>query len=178
MKIKDLTIEEFMKISLLVDTYKENETKFKTEIVRHFHGTLEVDKRESDETITSVLELLTETPDFIHRFEYRGKEWGFIPNLDEITTGEFIDLDNWMREGKQLHRIAAILYRPVTKSKGRLYDIEKYEGSDKYAKELMGASFRIVIGAMVFFCDLKLSLLRALDTYTQTKMGLKPKAQL
>lgn len=174
MKLSDITVEQFMHVSLLVETYKNNESKFREEITKYFHGTLEVEKRDSDETISCVMEMLLEKPPHVQRFWYKGVEYGFIPNLDAITTAEFVDLDVYMKEGKQLHKIAAILYRPVTKSRKRIYDIEKYEGTSKYSDVMMGVSYKIAIGAMLFFWDLRLSLLEALNTYTlKTKMKQK-----
>ena len=85
-----------------------------------------------------------------------GVKYGFHPNLSEITTGEFADLDTYCKElNKNLHKVMAVLYRPVVKEKYGKYDIEKYNGTGKRAelfKDKLPAN--VVNGAMVFFWTL------------------------
>lgn len=167
MKIENITIEQFMRLQLIVDTYKNDENKLNVELVRYLYGNLDIPKIEADKTLMEVLNILNDKPDFIHRFTFDGVEYGFIPNLNDITTGEFIDLDEYIKEGKQLHKIAAILYRPVTKRNGKLYDIEKYEGTSKYADTMMKVDYKVILGAMVFFWNLGNSLLESSVTFTE-----------
>ena len=77
--------------------------------------------------------------------------FGFIPNLDEITLGEFVDLDNYIGDWEQMHEAMAVLYRPTTFRKGDLYLIEDYEGTDKYAGIMKDSPVNVALGAVVFF---------------------------
>ena len=77
--------------------------------------------------------------------------FGFIPKLDDISLGEFIDLDNYIGDWQQIHKAMAVLYRPITFRKGDLYLIEDYEGSDKYAEVMKDAPVNVALGAVVFF---------------------------
>lgn len=77
--------------------------------------------------------------------------FGFIPKLDDISLGEFIDLDNYIGDWQQIHKAMAVLYRPITFQKGDLYLIEEYEGSDKYAEVMKDAPVNVALGAVVFF---------------------------
>jgi len=77
--------------------------------------------------------------------------FGFIPKLDDISLGEFIDLDNYIGDWQQIHKAMAVLYRPITFRKGDLYLIEDYEGSDKYAEVMKDAPVNVALGAIVFF---------------------------
>lgn len=78
-------------------------------------------------------------------------KFGFIPKLDDISLGEFIDLDNYIGDWQQIHKAMAVLYRPITFQKGDLYRIEEYEGSDKYAEIMEDAPVNVALGAVVFF---------------------------
>jgi hypothetical protein len=168
MKLKNITVEQFMRFQLIVDTYKEDENKLNTELIKYLYdGNLDIPKKEADKTLKDVLVILNDKPDFIQRFEFDGVEYGFLPKLDDISVGEYIDLDEYIKDGKQLHKIAAILYRPVIKSNGKLYDIEKYEGTSKYANTMMKVDYKVVLGAMVFFWQLGTSLLNHTAIYTQ-----------
>ena len=50
-----------------------------------------------------------------------GKKFGFVPRLQDMTTGEWVDLEEELREAGDLWsamgNVLAILYRPIVKSK-------------------------------------------------------------
>lgn len=77
--------------------------------------------------------------------------FGFIPKLDDITLGEFVDLDNYIGDWQMIHKAMAVLYRPITFRKGELYLIEDYEGTDKYSDIMKDAPVNVALGAVVFF---------------------------
>ena len=77
--------------------------------------------------------------------------FGFIPKLDDISLGEFIDLDNYIGDWQNIHKAMAVLYRPITFRKGELYLIEDYEGTDKYSEIMKDAPVNVALGATVFF---------------------------
>ena len=53
--------------------------------------------------------------DFKKIFIFNNQEYGFVPNLSAISTGEYIDLEAYTKEPvKNLHNIMSILYRPIT----------------------------------------------------------------
>lgn len=153
-------------------TFKDNDSKLVSEIIKLLHGTLNIEKSITDKTMIELNKLLLkEDYDLVHRFEYDGVEYGFIPNLSKITAGEFIDLDNYMNEEpKQLHKICSILYRPITRTFGKYYEIEDYEGTDKLADIMMKVDVSIILGAMVFFYSLSKSLLDHTNTYIQKEL--------
>jgi len=77
--------------------------------------------------------------------------FGFIPKLDDITLGEFADLESYISDWQQMHKALAVLYRPITFRKGDLYLIEEYDGTDKYADIMKDAPVNVALGAVVFF---------------------------
>ena len=100
--------------------------------------------------------LFDNKPPLTHRFEMEGTdgvkiEFGFIPKLDDLSMGEFIDLDNYLNDWQNMHRAMAVLYRPVVFKKGERYRIEDYEGSEKYAEIMKTMPVDIAMGAIVFF---------------------------
>ena len=58
-----------------------------------------------------------------------------------------------------MHHAMAVFYRPITGSKGEFYEIEKYEGSDKYSEIMKDAPASVAIGATLFFYNLGTTLL-------------------
>ena len=99
----------------------------------------------------------------VERFIFNNVEYGFIPKLDDITFGEYVDLDNYLNDWNNIHKALAILYRPVTIKRKGYYNIEVYESSENY--DLRDVSMEIVLGALIFFCNLKKELLKSMMNY-------------
>ena len=55
-----------------------------------------------------------------------GVNYGFIPNLDEISFGEFVDLDSYLGDWQEMHKAMQVLYRPVDISVRGRYNIKEY----------------------------------------------------
>jgi hypothetical protein len=102
-------------------------------------------------------------------FELYGKEFGFIPNLEEITFGEYIDLDTYLKDASTWHKAMAVLYRPVKKKIKGMYLIEDYNGSITYSEVMKDAPLDVMLGALVFFCSLSSELLSATMDYLQAQ---------
>ena len=84
-----------------------------------------------------------------------GKEYGFHPNLDDITLGEYADLETFIKNGIEEHlpEVMAVLYRPVTeKTNSGVYTIEKYGGDlTNRADKMKMMSAEQVQSALRFF---------------------------
>ena len=83
--------------------------------------------------------------------EMDGKRFGFIPNWDEFTAGEWIDMENHLEDfWANAHKITALLYREVTYELGEKYEIKKYTTKeDASIFEEMPAD--LVSGMLLFF---------------------------
>ena len=90
---------------------------------------------------------------FIDRFKYQDQDFGFIPKLDDMTFGEYVDLDTYLADWQLMHKAMSVLYRPITFKKKNQYLIEDYETADKYNMKQM--TLDVVFGSMVFFWKLK-----------------------
>lgn len=87
-------------------------------------------------------------------------EFGFMPNMSEMTLGEYVDLESYISDWEQMHKALAVMYRPIISGKGEFYEIEEYEGSAKYADIMKDAPMTVATGAMVFFYSLGKELLK------------------
>ena len=114
-------------------------------------------KMSSAAAIVDILnELLSQTPKHLERFKMNDIEFGFVPDLDELSLGEYIDLDNNVSKWEQMHIAMNVLYRPIKTSKVGKYNIEEYDINDpEKMKEMpLGAA----IGSVFFFLNLGLEL--------------------
>ena len=97
-------------------------------------------------------------------FTMKGVDYGFVPVLDDMTLGEYIDLDENFTDWDMMHKAMAVLYRPITLQKGDRYQIEEYDGLEK--SELMKQMpLDIVMGCMFFFWSLNEELLKTTLNY-------------
>jgi len=123
-----------------------------TSVDRH---TIDLFKLSDLESVYSKLLSLSRKSDKLHKFvTIEGVRYGFHPNLSEISTGEFADLDTLCQDfNENLHLIMAILYRKVTVEKYGKYKIEAYDGEVEERAELFKVKLpaNVVNGAMVFF---------------------------
>lgn len=96
--------------------------------------------------------------EFKNKFKMNGVEYGFIPVLDDISMGEYIDLDNYFSDWDNMHKAMSVLYRPVTHSKDDRYDIEPYNGTER-SEEYKNMPMDVVMGSFIFFYHLSKELL-------------------
>tara|TARA_R110000803_G_scaffold53358_1_gene109538 strand:+ start:274 stop:936 length:663 start_codon:yes stop_codon:yes gene_type:complete len=108
----------------------------------------------------------------IPTFRLNGVTLGFIPVLDDITLGEYIDLDESLGDWETIHKAMSVLYRPVIFSKGHKYIVEKYNGLDK-AEQMKGMPLNVVFSAMVFFYNLSNELTQTILSFLGKEMGKK-----
>ena len=103
-----------------------------------------------------------------------GVEYGFHPNFDELTLGEYADIEMLFKDdiNKNLPELMAILYRPVTKKgKNGVYDIEAYDGNISIrAEEFKQMKANMVQGALLFFWSLGSDLLRILPSFLTQRL--------
>ena len=113
-----------------------------------------------------------------------GIEYGFHPDLDEITLGEYADIETFVKLGidKHLPELMAILFRPVVEKKNDIYVIEAYDGKIKIRAEIMKKMpAEQVQAALVFFWSFVNALLKTLplcltEQMKETKTQLHQKA--
>jgi len=164
--LRDLTIEDYIVLLNIGSSFNNNEHRMKTEMIKHF----KLDKlpiNETDNILLNIQEILTHKPNYIQRFTLDKVEYGFIPNLDNITTAEWVDIENYQSDPTKADKLVSILYRPVKRSlkfwKKDYYSIEEYNGTNDKLKK---APLEVYLGALVFFYHLGKSLLDHIDTYT------------
>jgi hypothetical protein len=105
--------------------------------------------------------------------EIDGKEYGFHPDLDSITLGEYADIETFIKNDieKNLPELCAVLYRPITKKKNDVYAIEAYDGNIQIrAEEMKKMSAEQVQSALVFFYRLGKELLMTLPSFLTERL--------
>lgn len=115
--------------------------------------------------VTSELtSMFNEKTDLIPTVNLNGVKYGFIPNLDEMSLGEYIDLDNFFHDWETMHKAMCVLYRPIEHQKGDKYLIEEYTGVDN-EEAMKDMPLNVVFGAKVFFYHLGIELLNLIPNF-------------
>ena len=106
--------------------------------------------------------------------EVEGKEYGFHPDLDSITLGEYADIETFIKNDieKHLPELMAILYRPITeRGENGVYTIAAYDGNIRIrAEQMKKMSAEQVQSALVFFYHLGNVLLTTLPSYLMDRL--------
>ena len=110
--------------------------------------------------------LLNTQPELVLTFKLGDTEFGFIPKLDDMTFGEYIDLDQSLGDWKNMHKAMAVLYRPIDKQVGKFYQIKEYTG-DNYHDAMELTPLDAVFGSMLFFYHLGIDLSKLMMNYLQ-----------
>ena len=117
---------------------------------------------ESIEQSSETLNWLISEPDpftlkmpLIRRFELKGQQYGFIPDMSLLKVGEYADLETLCGAGvfENLNKLCAILFREVTTEKLDKYEIVSYSMSAERKKAMLELPMNIAVGAVVFFCN-------------------------
>ena len=172
-KLSEIKLSQYQKFLKIADGNIDNELLHQ-KMVQIFCG---IDLKDVAEIrykdvleITASLGLMFENKNhrFINRFKMGGVEFGFIPNLEDISFGEYTDLDTYLNDWTQMHKAMAVLYRPIKKNGlNGTYEIEKYNGSITYSDVMKHAPLDVVLGANVFFYNLSNELLNSTMTYLE-----------
>ena len=111
--------------------------------------------------VTKISDLFKKIPELVTKFTVNGTEFGFIPNLNDMSSGEYMDLDGYITDWDDSHKSMAVLYRPIKQRLGNKYLIDDYEGSDKFAEQMLDAPMDVVLSSKVFFWTLGRELLKS-----------------
>ena len=154
--LKEITLKQYQKF---VKLQKDNEGTFflQQKMVEIFCGikaqdVLLIQYNDVDKITTILNDMFDSKPDIVKRFVLDGVEYGFIPSLDKISFGEYIDLDTYLGDWQNIHIAMNVLYRPIKQELGDKYLIKEYttEGKDKLLNMPMDA----FLGSIFFFFNL------------------------
>lgn len=104
-------------------------------------------------------------------FKIQGLEFGFIPDLEEMSFGEYVDLETHLQSWDDMHKAMAVMYRPIQHKKGDKYHIAEYTGSDEHQELMKHAPVSAALGAMVFFYRLGNELLKAIPHFLEEEIA-------
>lgn len=176
--LSDITLGQYQKYLKILDQNKDDENaaefiNLKTiEIFCNveFKDVLKIPLAEAEKVLTIINKAFEEKPDIIRHFKLLSVDMGFIPNLERISLGEYIDVENNIVDWQTMHKAMAVLYRPVNFRSKEKYTVAPYEPSDEVSELMKEMPLDVAMSSMVFFYDLGMELLKAIPTFIQKNL--------
>ncbi len=173
-KLSEITLEQYQKyLQLLEDNEDEavNSIFFRMKLLEIFCGIPypemhNIRVKDIEEIVQIIFDTLDNKPDLVLNFKMGDTEFGFVPNLEDMTFGEYIDLDTYIGDWKNIHKAMAVLYRPIEHKKGNKYTIQEYKG-DNYHDIMKYMPLDAVFGSIVFFYHLGIDCSRGMTNYLE-----------
>ena len=174
--INDITLLQFQKYSK-INTEDQDEEFLIHKTIEIF---CDVDIRvvsqfpikDAKEIVEDIHTVLDQTVKFTDRFTLEGVEYGFIPDLSAMSLGEYIDLEDGLKDTKEFHKAAAVMYRPVVKNFKELYTIDGYDASLERQALMLEAPIGIISSAVVFFYSIVNELLEGSQNYSKSLLEI------
>ncbi|NQW36879.1 MAG: hypothetical protein HQ471_07740 [Flavobacteriales bacterium] len=184
----EITLGQFQRYTELIKRKDLSEHQFnkrKVEIFtnlkyRDIKGVRDIDLKDILNQIDNALGL---TVEFQNRFTLDGIEYGFIPNFDEITGGEFVAIKDYEpkheNDVEKMHSLMSILFRPVvSEDVFKNYNIKSFDAKDLDNSETFKRMpLSVVNGALGFFLNLESELLTLIQRYTEEERAKEVKHQ-
>ena len=160
----EITLEQYQKYLKIQDENKD-EKFLAVKLIEIFCGlrgdhVLMMRATDIQDIVNIITDMLNNTPALVTKFKMNGVQYGFIPKLEDMTFGEYIDLDTFMGDWDNMHRAMNVLYRPITDQYGDKYAIEDYNVDAP--EKMKGMPMNAVLGSILFFYNLGMDLSRAM----------------
>jgi hypothetical protein len=166
--LEHITIKQFLKWKHATENSSEEFLPF--QLISIFcnielNEVIKIPLKQFEDIIFTIGKALEETPKHVQRFTMNGVEYGFIPNFDNVSTAEYVDLDTYI--DTDVLKAMMVMYRPINQTFGKdLYNIKEYNGTDGF--EIMNdAPASVFLGAKVFFWNLGTDLKNYIPRYLE-----------
>ena len=125
-------------------------------------------KLSDSQEITSILSKVFDAkPALITRFKLNNVDYGFHPELDDMTLGEYIDIDTFIGDWDNMEKAMNVLYRPVVVKLKDRYNIEEYRLGTEGV--LLDMPMDAVMSSIFFLWNLGLDLAKTMTNSLETE---------
>lgn len=170
-----ITLKEYLQFQKDVKIYGDEESGYVATLLHHFCKVPvdimhQLDIELYNNIKTDLVGFIGQTELPLQRIiNIGGKDYGFEPNLSKISYGAYLDITKYdtLTIDENWAKVMSILYRPIKKKRGALYEIEPYTGEIN-EEPFLNLGMDIHFGAISFFLslltDLPLAIQKSLKT--------------
>jgi hypothetical protein len=162
--LSEITLGQYQKY-LKIQSENEDENFLAIKMIEIFCGlrgdTIMSMKAKSIRDITAIITyMFNEKTKLVKEFKMGKKTYGFIPKLEDMSFGEYVDLDTYIGDMPNLHRAMGVLYRPIKLKDKEKYLIEDYKGEE--SEKMKNMPMDAVLSSIIFFYNLGMDLSKAM----------------
>jgi hypothetical protein len=158
--LSEITLRQYKKF---LEIQKENEQDrfLNAKMIQVFckislEDVMRLKLKDTEEIVSIISELFDQKPALVTKFKLGKKEYGFHPELDALTLGEYIDLDTFIGDWDNMEKAMNVLYRPVIVKLKEKYSIEDYNIDT--SNDVLDMPMDAVMSAIFFLWNLGLEL--------------------
>jgi hypothetical protein len=169
--LKDITLRDYKKF---LDVEKENkDDRFLNAKLIHIFCKISLEKvmllelSDAEDIVKTISDMFNEKPALVKKFKIGKTEYGFHPELDSLTLGEYIDLDTFIGDWDNMEKAMNVLYRPILVSLKERYSIDEY--NVETSAEALDMPMNAVMSAIFFLWNLGLELSTVMTNYLDSQ---------
>ena len=169
--LNEITLRQYKEF-LKIQENADNEKHLQAKIIEIFcqmelKNVMLLKASDCDIIVEKITKIFDQKPELVTNFKLGKTEYGFIPQLDEISLGEYIDLDTYIGDWDNMEKAMAVLYRPVVLKVKDKYTIADYNvGMDDI---ILDIPMDAVLSSIFFLWNLGLDLSKAMMNYLDQK---------
>ena len=158
--LKDITLKQY-KHFLKVQEENNGDKFFDAKMIEIFckvplKEVILLKLSDSQEIIKILSDMFDQKPALVHKFKLNSVQYGFHPQLDDLTLGEYIDLDTFIGDWDNMEKAMNVLYRPIVAKLKDKYTIKEYEVETDV--DLLDMPMDAVMSSIFFLWNLGLEL--------------------
>ena len=169
--LNDITLQQYKRYMKIQEKVKDDRF-LNAKMIEIFCGVdlkdvMHLQLRDSEEIVEIITALFDKKPELVKRFKLNGIEYGFQPQLDEITLGEYIDLDTFIGDWENMEKAMNVLYRPILVNVKDRYSIEEYRVETD--QQIIDMPMDAVMSSIFFLWNLGLDLSKNMTSYLEVE---------
>jgi len=163
--LKEITLSQYRRYQKVVQDNQKDEVYICIQMVAIFcnlsiEQVMTIPSLDFAEIVETIAKVLDQEPQLTRTFKMNGVNYGFIPNLEQISLGEHADLDTCFGNDDLTELMLSIAYRPIKRKAGEFYEIEPYTADQSKAELFKDVPMSVVKGFTLFFWNLNRELLQ------------------
>ena len=167
--LSDIKLSQYKKF-LKIQENNDDETFLQAKMIEIFcsiplKNVMQLKYHDTNEISSILNKMFDSKPKLVEKFNIGNVEYGFHPSLDDLSLGEYIDLDTYIGDWENMERTMNVLYRPIEHKLKKKYSIKQYE-VEGY-KDVLDMPMDAVLSSIFFLWNLGLDLSQTMMSYLE-----------
>tara|TARA_R110000824_G_scaffold138850_1_gene303760 strand:+ start:1044 stop:1697 length:654 start_codon:yes stop_codon:yes gene_type:complete len=121
-----------------------------------------------EEITNSITEMFSEKPALVRKFSLGNVNYGFHPKMQELSLGEYIELDTYIGDWNNIEKAMNVLYRPILVTLKDSYSIKEHDVEN--AESVLDMPMDAVLSSIFFLWNLGLELSQTMTNYLDNQV--------